>query len=99
MLSGAGLTARVLESEAAEVGAEAAEAVPVSAQAANGTEMVLAIGGDGTLLRAAELSRPARVPLLGINLGHVGFLAEAEPEDLSAAVVSVVARRYTVEQR
>ena len=56
-------------------------------------------GGDGTLLRAAELARPAGAPLLGVNLGHVGFLAEAEPEDLSAAVASVVAREYTVEQR
>jgi NAD+ kinase len=99
MLSGAGLTARVLESEAAEVGAEAAEVVPVSSQAANGTEMVLAIGGDGTLLRAAELSRPARVPLLGINLGHVGFLAEAEPEDFSEAVNQVVEGKYLVERR
>ena len=99
MLTRAGLTARVLESEAAEVGAEAAEAVPVSSQAANGTEMVLAIGGDGTLLRAAELSRPARVPLLGINLGHVGFLAEAEPEDFSEAVDQVVEGKYLVEQR
>ncbi len=48
--------------------------------------MVLVIGGDGTLLRAAELARGAGVPLLGVNLGHVGFLAEAEPEDLSDAV-------------
>ena len=55
--------------------------------------MVLVIGGDGTLLRAAELARGAGVPLLGVNLGHVGFLAEAEPEDLSEAVDRVLARR------
>jgi NAD+ kinase len=61
--------------------------------------MVLAVGGDGTLLRAAELARPAGVPLLGVNLGHVGFLAGAEPEDLPAAVSSLVARKYQVEQR
>jgi NAD+ kinase len=61
--------------------------------------MVLVVGGDGTLLRAAELARPARVPLLGVNLGHVGFLAEAEPEDLSAAVANLAARQYSVEQR
>ena len=99
MLTGAGLTARVLDSEAAEVGADAAEAVPVSSEAASGAEMVLAIGGDGTLLRAAELSRPARVPLLGINLGHVGFLTEADPENLSEVVGQVVDRKYLVEQR
>ena len=45
--------------------------------------MVLVIGGDGTLLRAAELARPAGAPLFGVNLGHVGFLAEAEPEATS----------------
>jgi NAD+ kinase len=98
-LTGAGLTARVLESEAADLNAGAAEVAPVSSQAADGTEMVLAIGGDGTLLRAAELSRPARVPLLGINLGHVGFLAEADPEDLSEAVDQVVEGKYLVERR
>ena len=87
-LSAAGITVRVLEPEAAEL-RTAAAVVPVSPAAAAGTEMVLAVGGDGTLLRAAELARPAEVPLLGVNLGHVGFLAEAEPEDLSAAVASV----------
>jgi NAD+ kinase len=98
-LTAAGIAPRVLEHEAAELGLPAAAAVPVSARAAAGTEMVLAVGGDGTLLRAAELARPAGVPLLGVNLGHVGFLAEAEPEDLWAAVGSIVARKYQVEQR
>jgi len=90
---------RVLQAEAAELGCSFARAVPASADAAAGTEMVLVIGGDGTLLRAAELARPAGVPLLGVNLGHVGFLAEAEPEDLSAAVDRVVARQYLIEHR
>ena len=67
--------------------------------AARGTEMVLVIGGDGTLLRAAELARPAGVPLLGVNLGHVGFLAEAEPENLPEAVDRVVEGKYLIEQR
>ena len=98
-LTAAGIAVRVLEPEAADLGCAAAVVVPTSPVSAAGTEMVLVVGGDGTLLRAAELARPAGVPLLGVNLGHVGFLAEAEPEDLSAAVASVVARRYTVEQR
>jgi len=67
--------------------------------AAEGAEMVFALGGDGTLLRAAELARPAKAPLLGINLGHVGFLAEAEVGDLEQAVRDVVARAYTVDER
>ena len=50
--------------------------------AADGAEIVLVLGGDGTFLRAAELARPAGVPMLGVNLGHVGFLAEAEPDAL-----------------
>jgi len=98
-LNQAGLTVRVLGTEAEELNLGAAAAVPVSPAAAVGTEMVLVVGGDGTLLRAAELARPAGVPLLGVNLGHVGFLAEAEPEDLPAAVDSLVEGKYLVERR
>jgi NAD+ kinase len=98
-LTAAGMSVRVLDSEAPDLGTVRAEVVPASSPAADGTEMVLAIGGDGTLLRAAELARPARVPLLGINLGHVGFLAEAEPENLSEAVDQVVEGKYLVERR
>jgi NAD+ kinase len=94
----AGFTVRVIADEAGELGLPGA--VPVSGpDAADGVEMVFALGGDGTLLRAAELARPAKVPLLGINLGRVGFLAEAEIGDLDEAVRDVVAREYTVEER
>lgn len=68
-------------------------------EAAAGVEIVFALGGDGTLLRAAELARPCGVPLLGINLGRVGFLAEAEFNDLDQAVRDVVAGAYTVDSR
>jgi NAD+ kinase len=98
-LVAAGIRVRVLRPEAADLDCAAAEVVPVSPAAAVGAEMVLVVGGDGTLLRAAELARPAGVPLLGVNLGHVGFLAEAEPEDLSATVASLAARQYSVEER
>ncbi len=98
-LADAGVGARVLASEAGLIASPAAAVVPVTDAAASGAEMVLVVGGDGTLLRAAELARPARAPLLGVNLGHVGFLAEAEPEDLSAAVASIAAGKYTVERR
>ena len=73
--------------------------MPASPQAAEGAEMVLVFGGDGTLLRAAELARPAGTPLLGVNLGHVGFLAETEPDVLADAVDHVLAGTYCVEQR
>jgi NAD+ kinase len=95
----AGVAVRVLAPEAADLGPDGAEVVPVSARAAEDAEMVLVFGGDGTLLRAAELARPAGVPLLGVNLGHVGFLAEAELEDLAEAVDRVVEGKYVVEQR
>jgi NAD+ kinase len=68
-------------------------------EAANGVKIVFALGGDGTLLRAAELARPFGVPLLGINLGRVGFLAEAEFNDLDHAVRDVVEGAYTVDSR
>ena len=67
--------------------------------AAQGCELVVVLGGDGTLLRGAERARGTGVPLLGVNLGHVGFLAELEREDLEEVVDAVVARKYRVEQR
>ncbi len=62
-------------------------------------ELVMVLGGDGTILRAAELVRDRAVPLLGVNLGHVGFLAELERDDLGSAVQRVVNRDYAVEER
>ncbi|MEO8529345.1 MAG: NAD kinase [Pseudolysinimonas sp.] len=62
-------------------------------------ELVIVLGGDGTILRAAELARGCDAPLLGVNLGHIGFLAEAEREDLRATVERALARDYVVEER
>ncbi len=62
-------------------------------------ELVVVLGGDGTILRAAELVRGCTVPLLGVNLGHVGFLAEAERDDLGSTIRSVIDRAWEVEQR
>jgi len=62
-------------------------------------ELVIVLGGDGTILRAAEIVRGTDVPLLGVNLGHVGFLAESEREDLSETVSRALSRDYTVEER
>jgi NAD+ kinase len=61
-------------------------------------DVVVVFGGDGTILRAAELAEPG-TPLLGVNLGHVGFLAEAEPEDVQFVVEALIARRWSVEER
>jgi NAD+ kinase len=64
-----------------------------------GCELVLVIGGDGSILRAAELTRDTSTPLLGVNLGHVGFLAEAEEEDVASTIMAIVERRYVTEDR
>ncbi len=62
-------------------------------------ELVVVIGGDGTILRAAELAHDSGTPLLGVNLGHVGFLAEAEYDDVGSTIEAIVERRYTAEDR
>ncbi len=95
-LTAAGLVVRTLAGEFSSPGAEQ---VPIDADAAQGAELVIVLGGDGSLLRAAEFSRPAGVPLIGVNLGHVGFLAEAEPDGLADTVDRLVAREYVVEER
>ncbi|HEY2449999.1 MAG TPA: NAD kinase [Mycobacterium sp.] len=67
--------------------------------AADGCELVLGLGGDGTVLRAAELARNADIPVLGVNLGRIGFLAEAEADAIDTVLEHVVARSYTIEDR
>jgi len=62
-------------------------------------DLVVVVGGDGTILRAAEYAVPGGLPLLGVNLGHVGFLAEAESDDVPYVVASIVDRSYRVEDR
>ncbi|OBI51634.1 NAD kinase [Mycobacterium kyorinense] len=75
------------------------EVVDADPRAADGCELVLVLGGDGTFLRAAELARNASIPVLGVNLGRIGFLAEAEAEAIDVVLDHVVARSYRVEHR
>ena len=75
------------------------EVVEATADAAEGCELVLVLGGDGTFLRAAELARNAEIPVLGINLGRIGFLAEAEAEAIDEILDHVIARDYALENR
>lgn len=62
-------------------------------------EIVIVLGGDGTILRGAEISRPRDIPLLGVNLGHVGFMAEVEKLSLESVAQSVVEKSYTIDPR
>jgi NAD+ kinase len=97
----AGIEVVVQSDEAAAVNLTAHDGVTLAdpQHPADGCELVCVLGGDGTILRGAEMSRGTGAPLLGVNLGHVGFLAEAEREDISATVEHIVARSYTVEER
>ncbi|WP_163548381.1 NAD kinase [Candidatus Frankia nodulisporulans] len=98
-LTAAGISPRVLRGEAEQLDLTGAAVVPHDPDAAVGVELVVVLGGDGSLLRGAEFARTADVPLLGVNLGHVGFLAEAEPEALASTIDHVVRKDYTVEDR
>jgi NAD+ kinase len=104
-LAASGIRLRVLGKEWAEVddGNLPEELAPRVVDGrpgcADGAEVVLVLGGDGTLLRAAEMARPVGVPLLGVNLGRVGFLAEAEEESLDHALEAIVEGSYSVEER
>ena len=75
------------------------EVVDADPNAADGCELVIGLGGDGTFLRAAELARNSCIPVLGVNLGRIGFLAEAEAEAIDTVLEHVVARSYRIEDR
>ncbi len=62
-------------------------------------ELVLTLGGDGTLLRGAEEARIAGVPVLGINLGRVGFLTELDADHVDTALDAVIRRNYRISER
>jgi len=104
-LSGHGIVVRLLAQEASDLGLDpdrsdpAIELAPDEADAGDGCELALVIGGDGTILRAAEITHSSGTPVLGVNLGHVGFLAEAEYDDVESTIDAIVHRRYTSEDR
>ncbi|GAA4198435.1 NAD kinase [Microbacterium oryzae] len=62
-------------------------------------DIAIVLGGDGTILRAAELVRGGSAPVLGVNMGHVGFLAEIERDDMDEAVHRAIIGDYAVEER
>lgn len=98
-LAASGTRVRVLADEADDLAIGGAHLVPPGLSAAAGCGLVLVLGGDGTVLRAAEMARHGDVPMIGVNLGHVGFLAEAEPGDLDDTVDRLLAGDYVVEER
>ncbi len=97
-LEARGFVLRVLDSEAERLGLSSAEAVDEESAAVE-VEIVIALGGDGTLLRAAEFARPHGIPLLGVKLGRVAFLAETGVDSMDHTVNGVADRTYQVEER
>jgi NAD+ kinase len=104
-LIGHGIVVRMLADEARDLGLASGQSDPAlelaadEAEAAVDCELALVIGGDGTILRAAEVTHASGTPVLGVNLGHVGFLAEAEYDDVESTIDAIVHRRYSSEDR
>jgi len=71
----------------------------VSSEALAEAEIVIVLGGDGTILRGAEIARTQNIPILGLNLGHVGFLAEVEKPALAEIATSIIAKNFVTENR
>src|SRR4051794_35399532 len=94
-----GIVVRVLEQEAEQLAIPGAEVAHADAEAAEGAEIVMMFGGDGTFLRAAELARYTDAALMGVNLGRVGFLAETEPEAVEETLSAIERCLYSVEER
>ncbi|MFH8290793.1 NAD kinase [Streptomyces sp. NPDC018059] len=96
-----GIGVRVLKAEAADLPlpSEVESVQEATADCIDDCELIVVLGGDGTLLRGADFARASGVPMLGVNLGRVGFLAEAERDDLDRVVDRVVTKTYEVEER
>lgn len=93
-LQGAGIAVQAEEDAAARL-----PGVTPFSQAKEKPDAILSLGGDGTLLRGAQAAVKWNIPLLGVNLGRVGFLAEAEPEDINDVLRALLEGRFTLEER
>ncbi|HEY7812972.1 MAG TPA: NAD kinase [Nakamurella sp.] len=98
-LAEAGIDLVASTDESRELGLNRFEPTDDGDGATASIEMVLAIGGDGTLLRAAEQARPLSAPVLGINRGRVGFLTEVDVDHVDAGLQAIIDQRYRVSSR
>ncbi|MBQ4160792.1 MAG: NAD(+)/NADH kinase, partial [Clostridia bacterium] len=90
--------AKVLMHEAEEIRIDGAEYIDAETMYKN-ADLAIVLGGDGSILSVAEPLSKANVPILGINLGHLGFLAAIEPENMAEAVDALLAGEYRIEKR
>lgn len=63
------------------------------------SDIVMALGGDGTIIRASKAAAVYGLPVCGVNLGRIGFLAAVEPDEINLAVENLLMGNYTVEER
>jgi NAD+ kinase len=92
-----GVEVRVLESDAGPTGLDGC-AVP-AASFAEGLDLVLVLGGDGTMLRAVQLVYPHAVPILGVNAGQLGYLSAIEPSELEMTLPRLMRGEFEVSER
>lgn len=88
----------ILEMESAEA-AGRPDLAAVASDGLGEAELLIALGGDGTLINAAKLVAPLHVPVLGINLGHLGFLTELENSELFTELAPILDGEFVTEQR
>lgn len=91
-----GHEARVPESDAAAMGMPE---LSIPATTLGDVDLALSLGGDGTMLRAVALVGPGGAPILGVNVGHLGYLTEVDPDGMGTALERFFAGDYTVEER
>lgn len=94
-----GITCAAPSEDAVRLAAVAPEADLIELDDAAQPELMVVFGGDGNILRAAEWAVPRQVPVLGVNLGHIGFLAELESSQVPTLIGTVADRSYQVEER
>ncbi len=95
--SGRGVTVLALDGEAERVPSQVDEVT--ADDLAQQSDLMVSLGGDGTMLRAMRLSAGPRPPVLGVNVGKLGFLAEIDPPEVGDALEAIDGNRFTVEPR
>ncbi len=98
-LEARGDAVRVVTSPAPDPSVEGSAAAPLGAPELGGIDVAVSLGGDGTFLRLASLCARARVPLLGVNFGRLGYLLETPPERAVEAVLAFLDGRAATESR
>lgn len=88
---------RLPHADAVRVGAPE-HAVP-EGRFAEGLDVIVSLGGDGTMLRAVELGAPVGVPVIGINVGQLGYLTEVDPDGARMAIKRFLSGAYEIEER